>query len=703
MRLRVSTFISCISVLFLVLAASAEQSAEQLFQSAVYQEEVAGNLEKAISLYEKVLKLSGDERLAAKAQLQIGVCYEKLGKSEAIKAYELVVRRYSGQKEQVAAALARLAELRREPPKGMSVVKLKSIEKPGIFIQPEQIFPDGTKMVGLEFMKGQNVVVCDPETEEIKYLTEHAWDKSGYCITFNPVLSPDGREVAYGEMCMDAEGTGRNGLSVATLDGRTRILLSDPKQWYVPTSWLPDGNALLTIKGSQSEEAHQLGLVPREGGTFKMLTALQGKDQVVAREGATASASPDGRHILFTDSAPGEQSDIYIIGIEGGAPKILLKHPAAEKYPRWSPDGKFAVFLSSRLGSFALWGVGVKNGEADGEPFLIQEGMNNSYLLNWTTGGLASWSVSMIYDIFLLDVDSATGEPTGELRQIEYSPTGVNISPVWSPDGKTLAFYKRNEEERGSIVLVSGPDTREYPMPAGQFSRWGVLRWTPDGRGIGLLSTDDQKNLADTDRKFLLHLDLESGIWKTNQIVPGQHVWRFEWSGDGRGVYLNNLGIEKEPAGIIKLDLKTGEKNLVYRSKPENEPAVYRWLKCSRDYKKLSFLVNGIDYMNVMVVDLETGESHPAAADFGGYSSWSPDGRMLVADNSWSQNKKMQSLFILKAGGGSPKEIDFGKTLPPKSEISFPDWSPSGDKIAVTVRQDQSGIFLYKNIIPPKK
>jgi Tol biopolymer transport system component len=701
MRFHNLIFIVLICSLVLVSSGFVQQSAKQLFQSALYEEEVSGDLEKAISLYNKVLEVSKDDTLAAKAQLQIGVCYEKLGKTEAIKAYELVVERFAGQKEQVAAARARLAELRREPPKGLSVVKLDLSEPEGMSIQPVEIFPDGKKMVGVDVSKGQNIVVCDLETKQVRFLTNHVWDKNGR-ITYNPVLSPGGNEIAYSELGMDG-----GSLRLATLDGISRILANDPEGWFVPTSWLPDGRAVLTIKGGGPDEAHQLGLVSIKGGDFKTLVTLQGKNQVVAREYATASVSPDGQYILFTDTQPGKQSDIYVMGIEGGAPKPLIEHPAAEKYPRWSPDGKHAAFLSMRHGSWALWGIAVEKGQAVGEPFLIQDGMSSSLLLNWTTNGLASWSTTQIFDIFLLDVDPVTGEPAGKPRQLEFAPTGVNVSPVWAPDGKSLAFYKRSDDDHGSVVLVSETSTYEVPLPAGHFSRFGNLKWTPDGGGIGMLSTDEGSNLIDSRRKFLLRLDFESRKWETKRL-PVERGWHFEWGGSGKAVYLSQGGDPKdEGTGIFELDLDTGAKRYVYRPKPESTVFMIRSLKRSRDNRQLAFIENSTDYMNIMVVNLETGESHAAATEFGGFNSWSPDGRKLLADGMFGvaigKEKSRQSLFIIAAEGGAINEIDLGKSLPPKSEINAPDWSPDGKKVAFYLNSWQGGVFLHRNVIPANK
>jgi len=86
------------------LISNALQNGYDLFQKALAKERGEGNLEEAIVLYKKVVEEAKDESLAAKAQLRIGICYEKLGKQEAQKAYQMVIDNYPQQTDTVKAA-----------------------------------------------------------------------------------------------------------------------------------------------------------------------------------------------------------------------------------------------------------------------------------------------------------------------------------------------------------------------------------------------------------------------------------------------------------------------------------------------------------------------------------------------------------------------------------------------------------------------
>ena len=91
---------------------SFSQTAEELLPKAIQLEEVKGELEKALEIYQTIVSEYPDNRpVAAKAYYHIGMCYEKLGKKDAMKAYKQVIQNYGEQKEVVAKAQGRLSIL----------------------------------------------------------------------------------------------------------------------------------------------------------------------------------------------------------------------------------------------------------------------------------------------------------------------------------------------------------------------------------------------------------------------------------------------------------------------------------------------------------------------------------------------------------------------------------------------------------------
>ena len=685
-------------VSFLFSSLIQQETAKELFERALYLEETKGDLEKAIEVYKQVIKKFPDERAtAAKAQLHIGLCYEKLGYAEAVKAYELVLQKYADQPEQVAVARNQLAALRAEKPGGLTVTK---IEGPEGHFDVQALSPAGTKMAVVVFNEGQNIAVYDLVTKRIESVTHLDWSN----VTYYAIWSPDGKKIAYQQYGSPTSTSLMASilLMVSTLDGKAGPIFSTEKGIPVPYDWLPDGSAV--VAALKEGEDTNLGLVSIAGGAFKALHALEG-DFHSGEFAAFADASPDGRHIVFADGPKRDAQNIYCIGTDGQSLQVLTDHAANDIQPRWSPDGKHVVFLSFRSGAKVLWGVRVKKGKPAGEPFIIQEMGRGTNLLNWTARGLAYRNSVDMWDVYVVPVDPETGEPAGKPQQLDYSPPGRNRGSVWSPDGKHIAFFsaeRGGQPGQGYIVVMpaEGGQAREYSIPMDTFHLPSMigLRWMPDSSGLGFYGPS-KKGAA------LFRLTLASEKWETWQIpVPG---WtRIEWSPSGKAfLYV------KGNLGIFEHDLETGEERSIYR--PENEKnvvSVIKGLRFSRDYKKLVFHRSDVKFKNnntevmgenIVVVDMSTGQARTIALEGSSTSAWSADGQKLVV-LYYNVEDKPQEMFIVPSKGGALKKVEL-----PEGQIKarryVTDWSPDGKHIAFEIRRGTFEIFVMKNIIPEKQ
>jgi dipeptidyl aminopeptidase/acylaminoacyl peptidase len=80
--------------------------------------------------------------------------------------------------------------------------------------------------------------------------------------------------------------------------------------------------------------------------------------------------SPDGKHVAFVVSRTDlennrRRTDLWLVGADGTGLKRLTSHEATDTQPRWSPDGRWIFFLSSRSGSTQVWRLPVDGGEAE--------------------------------------------------------------------------------------------------------------------------------------------------------------------------------------------------------------------------------------------------------------------------------------------------------------------------------------------------
>jgi Tol biopolymer transport system component len=686
---------SCL--LFVFGNSTLQEEAAEVFEKALYHEDVQGDLQKAIELYEQILKKFPEHRqIAAKAQLHIGLCYEKLGKTEAIKAFEQVLQNYPGQAKQVATARERLSALKREEPSGPYRTKIFEGE---LAVLVQDISPDGTKLVLSPIDdKGINIAVYDLSTKQMDYVTHYGWEKQVHFAKW----SPDGNKIVFSQSSLDPEGPAE--LAVSTLEGKIRVLYraENKKKGYPrPYTWLADGSAILTGIVHEDENGTlggTLGFIPVSGGSFKALHSMNGIDQTNYK---IADVSPDGRFVVFQDMGPQGKYDLYIIGTDGSSLEVLSDHPADEGLPRWSPDGKHIVFGSLRHGNPALWGIGVKGGKPVGEPFFIKEGLNLSpqSLLNWTKQGLAYKEYIMVQDIYIVSIDPDSLKITGKPRQIEYTPTGGNVCPSWSPNGEELAFVAINQltiqltgENKMVVAPVNGGEPKEFLNSAKYRGSLAIhdLRWLPDGSGLSL--SDFGPGMEST----LHQLDLKTGDWK-KWPIPVQSWTRTERNADGKSFFYARHGFRHDQPGIIERNLETGAERYVY--KPEGElGGVFRQLKCSRDYTKLVFTE---DNARIKLVDLKTGEQRDVSSEYHGHLAWSPDAKHLISTGETNKLGFPTAMYILNVDDGSAKKLDLG--FPEGKTFFSPTWSPDGRQIAFMVQSQKYELYLMKNVIPENK
>ncbi|MBN1221697.1 MAG: tetratricopeptide repeat protein, partial [Candidatus Aminicenantes bacterium] len=104
-----------ISMTALIITAFGNQNAPEhkvLFEKARYTMETKGDLKGAIELFKEIIRKYPDDRVyAAKSQYYIGICYEKLGLSQAKSAFQEVVEKYPEQTEAVNRAKEKLSNL----------------------------------------------------------------------------------------------------------------------------------------------------------------------------------------------------------------------------------------------------------------------------------------------------------------------------------------------------------------------------------------------------------------------------------------------------------------------------------------------------------------------------------------------------------------------------------------------------------------
>lgn len=366
-------------LLIAILAASVlavgAQSGNDLFQKALLMERTEGNLPEAIKLYKRIVdKSAGDRKLAARALMQMGQCYEKLGQADARKTYERLVQNYADQTDLAADARQRLASLGQlssmPHPVGLTFRKVwagRQGETPGVS-------PDG-KYLALTTVDTGDIVVQNLVTGERRQVT-HEGDPSKQGAD-EALISPDGKLIAYLlEVWGGSSHPDQSHLELRLMgfDGsHDRTLCTKNSGYIEPYGFSPDSKQILVVISEDYDRSSlmpaQIGWVAIADGSLRIIKTLPRRTQVGSLfRWPSLSASPDGRWIVYSmlPNEDSEERDLFLMSADGSRDAPLMQHPADDRHPVWSPDGSRVLFVSDRAGTTGIWSIPIAEGKAAG-------------------------------------------------------------------------------------------------------------------------------------------------------------------------------------------------------------------------------------------------------------------------------------------------------------------------------------------------
>jgi DNA-binding winged helix-turn-helix (wHTH) protein/Tol biopolymer transport system component len=331
-----------------------------------------------------------------------------------------------------------------------------------------------------------------------------------YSGNFSFSISPDGKRTRF--------STGGDKMWESRLDGTgLHRFLPEHKELMCCGIWSPDGNTF--VFASEDVERDNLWAVTERGFPFYKLvsnpiqltngplpfrfsTFAKAGNQIFAMgetkrgelsayDAQSGQFSPDlnGISAGYVDFSRDGRWVIYVTYPEGtlwrsrvdGSERIQLTPPSTGVIllPRWSPDGRFIVFMS--------W--------------------DNTFLER---------------KIYMIPADG--GAPL-LLLSGGFQPS----DPTWSPDSKSIAYGGSDRTGSTEIRILSLETKESHSIPGsrGMYSP----RWSPDGRYIVAESSDQQK---------LLLYSFQTGQWKelpSLPIPPAEGLGYPAWSHDSRYVY----------------------------------------------------------------------------------------------------------------------------------------------------------------------
>jgi Tol biopolymer transport system component len=638
------TILTLMTAVALALAAASAQSksAADLYQEALYLEDIKGDLPAAIAAYKSIVERHGGVRpIAAKALLQLAACYEKLGRAEAKQAYERIIRDYADVPDVAVRAREQLTAIRTasgEPFKARTLDPVLETASPdGRY----QLYRGGATAPATI---SDPVVLRDTRTGAERLLL----DLGG--VISNLAWSPDGRQLAFHFEHTQQKVREMRIITIETGEMRTLPVRDGPVHWstagdlYVMRSNMPAYQLEIykaPAAGGELQKAFSWSLAASETPLNRSFTMPPDASFIVGSK---------LKRLLRIDRATGEE-------------RRITTGSAEERYPVLSHDGRLVAFASNADGRWALY-VAPLDAIPVANPVRIAAiniGALSASRLMREDWWLPNGTLSVVFDhvdsaIYRVNIDRATGRATGSPRRLTREGSRSSWGTV-SPDGKQIAYWYRDGlvARYGAAVMdADGQNDRPlFELDAGYQLFWrapGEILYTDfaSGKKPEIIAFDvknlTRKPLAQVSSMEWSYAPSRGSILHSSGSRAGR-VLRERSLADGtdRDVatigYLLPVALASPDGGRIAYSVANDgtpdspcdvslmtfdgrrERVLMRTQQPCRSPTAW-----SPDGRFL-LLADG-----PRVLDVKTAESWPVHPDANGWtaSSWSPDGSFVL-------------------------------------------------------------------------
>jgi Tol biopolymer transport system component len=685
------------------------QTGHDLFQQALVLEQAEGNLQAAIQMYERIVEeFAGDRELVAKALVQMGRCYEKLGLTDARQVYRRVIDDFPEQRSEVAIARERLAslseelaELRRQP----TFRKIEIASKPRNGV----LSPDGSKLAFVSdgavwAVPLQGNVDPDIAGEPVRI----AEVPGAYDFGNNFAWSADGKWIAINGDDIE------NAAYVVPVSGGEAPMIptltrAGPSGYRLGLS--PDGQRLAYTALDTSQEYSWFNghvyVVPIEGGEPRRVSPSWGSD---------AAFSPDGEFIAYVgyrerDDLPEDavpwSGDLWVVRSTGGPLVKLTDVDGILSGPVWSPNGRFIAVTGAgnygRIGGILVYPLSADASSA-GVPTKIA-------LPRDPVGALAGWTPDNELGVFMeTEYRSAIYTvPASGGRAMQVTPEGHPYYPRWSPDGERIFLRWARIDEGASGIRVAyvpaeGGDVVEVPWPDQPLMSvvpGGGHNVSPDGQEIVIAAAEPALTSEHGGDVWIFPVDGGPLTRLTNDKSSERYPC---WSPDGQMIaFTDDWNEESEDGGIAAIFVVSAGGGEPRRITSEADSVGVGALAFSPDGQRIAFFSGGA----IKTVPVQGGQPEVLVADvrsgMHSHLEWSPDGSRIAHNVlELSPEGFDGKIWITPLDGGVPEELRTG--LPQEARLSDFSWSPDGERIVFFA--DSGGEFefwLISDFLPEER
>jgi Tol biopolymer transport system component len=279
-------------------------------------------------------------------------------------------------------------------------------------------------------------------------------------VDWNPVWSPDGEYLYF-----SSDRGGSLNLWRIAIDERSGRLRGHPEALTTPSvasghiSLAADGRRIAYVQRAVSMNLRKAAFDPEKGLVIGSHTSVT----MGSRADSLPAVSPDGQWLAFASA--GKQEDIFVVRTDGTGLRQLTDDVANDRSPNWSPDGAWIGFQSNRSGAYEIWLI-----HPDGSALkqLTKNPGSNSPV--WSSDGKR---IAFSIEGKRAVIEAEGGGQPQPLPLWEKGPEFFLVTS-WSPNGQKLAGDLRGPDGRSTGIAVYNSSTLRYERitDAGQSAKW---------------------------------------------------------------------------------------------------------------------------------------------------------------------------------------------------------------------------------------
>jgi len=323
-----------------------------------------------------------------------------------------------------------------------------------------------------------------------------------------------------GLACPAVLGQEGGNLRNLTVDDYFRMQrVSDP-QISPDGKWVAFVISTRDLKENKSES--RIWMVPVEDGEAIPMTA----------KGSSAWRprwSPDGKYLSFLAARGDDKTQVWTLFRKGGDSVQLTEVPQGVKSYDWSPDSSKLLLTIKDPKPEELEGAKSKDKKKTPKPWVIDRLQFKQDYIGYLDRRRTH--------LYVFDVESKT---TTQITSGDFDDS----EPVWSPDGKFVAFVSNRTNEPDSnyntdiwVVAADNPDKGKTLLqvtknPGADSSP----TWSPDGKSIAYISITDTDALVYA-TPHLAVVSSQGGEAKVLTEKLDRHISNPRFSVDGKSIY----------------------------------------------------------------------------------------------------------------------------------------------------------------------